>query len=243
MRALNSPEIARALSRISSPVRRCRGPRASRRFDGSALTAPPANFDDCWYVADRRDGAQYRFHVPAATDKFRRQPVEQLGMRRRIPLGAEVAEAADDAVAEHLRPQAIDRHPRGQRMIGPVQPPCQPQPIIRSILRQARQDRRHPTLDFLPRPLKIAADQHLRLPRLRHFLADERHADGVLGFLDLLRQRVDIFVEWPEDLAPFTVNLAKIVSRKVFFCCSSRFPWPLAKHGAPPAPASRCSFP
>ena len=46
-----------------------------------------------------------------------RQPIEHLGMRRRQALRAKIFLRGDDADAEQLGPQAIDRHAGRQRIV------------------------------------------------------------------------------------------------------------------------------
>ena len=57
-----------------------------------------------------------RLEPPAALDIGRRQPVEQLGMRRRRAVEPEVAGRGHDPAAEMIVPEPIDHHPRGQRI-------------------------------------------------------------------------------------------------------------------------------
>ena len=51
-------------------------------------------------------------------DELGGQPVEQLRMRRRRALIAEVARRADDAAAEVVLPEAVDHHAGRQRVLG-----------------------------------------------------------------------------------------------------------------------------
>ena len=54
--------------------------------------------------------------------ELHRQPVEQFGMRRQFALDAEILRRPDEAAAEQLRPPAIHRHARGQRIVARDQP-------------------------------------------------------------------------------------------------------------------------
>ena len=59
---------------------------------------------------------------PFARDQFRGEPIEQLRMRRRATLEAEVVRRAHDALPEVMQPQAVDHYTRGERMIGAGDP-------------------------------------------------------------------------------------------------------------------------
>src|SRR4029453_8600033 len=50
--------------------------------------------------------------------KSRGQPVQQLRVRRLVPLEAEVVGGADDAAAEVVLPDAVDHHPGGEGVLG-----------------------------------------------------------------------------------------------------------------------------
>ena len=60
--------------------------------------------------------------MPTAGDQFGGQPIEQFLMRGVSAHRAEIVRRGHDALAEVILPQAIDDHPRRQRMIGPRQP-------------------------------------------------------------------------------------------------------------------------
>ena len=68
---------------------------------------------------------------PAAGDEPGREPVEQLGMARRLAADAEVRRRRDDPPAEVVLPDPVDHHPGRQRMIGPGQPVRQLEPAAR----------------------------------------------------------------------------------------------------------------
>ena len=55
-------------------------------------------------------------HAPVVLDQFDGEPVEQLGMRRRSSLAAEVEHRRYQRLAEVPRPDVIDRDARRQRM-------------------------------------------------------------------------------------------------------------------------------
>ena len=55
---------------------------------------------------------------PAATHELRRQPVEQLRVRRCFAAEAEVRRGRDEALAEMPLPDAVDHHACCQRIVG-----------------------------------------------------------------------------------------------------------------------------
>src|SRR5258708_15709089 len=60
--------------------------------------------------------------APALIDELRRQPVEQIRMRRGFPLCAEVIGCPHDRLPEMPAPDPIDQDPRRQRVFGSRQP-------------------------------------------------------------------------------------------------------------------------
>ena len=70
-------------------------------------------------------------HVPAALAEIDGQPVEQLRVRGRLALAAEIVGGLDDADAENLLPHAIDGHARGERMIFGKEPARETEPVAR----------------------------------------------------------------------------------------------------------------
>ncbi len=71
--------------------------------------------------------------VPALLAEFDGQPVEQLGVAGQIAGDAEVAAAADQAVAEKLLPEPVDRDPRRQGMLRAQQPLRETEAVVRQI--------------------------------------------------------------------------------------------------------------
>ena len=57
------------------------------------------------------------FEAPAVRDEAAREPVEQLGMRRRLAELAEVARRADEPAPEMVLPDAVDDHAGGERIL------------------------------------------------------------------------------------------------------------------------------
>ena len=66
----------------------------------------------------RHDELVHGLHVPARADEFCGEPVEQLGMRGRLALCAEVLRRRDEARAKKHFPETVHRHARGERMVG-----------------------------------------------------------------------------------------------------------------------------
>ena len=62
------------------------------------------------------------------------QPVEQLRVRWRRALRAEILAGLDDAAAEELLPQPIDGHARDERVVFVDQPSRQSQPVRRLVV-------------------------------------------------------------------------------------------------------------
>src|SRR5262245_31580135 len=62
--------------------------------------------------------------------KLDRQPIEQFRMCGRLAQLAEVARRAHDAFAEMMLPDAIDHHPRGERILPRHQPLGQSAPPV-----------------------------------------------------------------------------------------------------------------
>src|SRR4051812_9700303 len=63
-----------------------------------------------------------RLQTPIVFHELVRQPIEQLGMRRRLTHRAEIVARRDDSLAEMMLPKAVDNNSRGERMIGQRQP-------------------------------------------------------------------------------------------------------------------------
>ena len=66
--------------------------------------------------------------------ELRREPVEQLRMRRRRSLRAEVLAGLDEAAAEELLPGAVDRDARGQRVLLVDEPAREAEPVRHLIV-------------------------------------------------------------------------------------------------------------
>ena len=70
------------------------------------------------------------FHRPAVVDEFARQPIEQLRVRGRIGLRAEVAARAHQPRAKERSPGTIDGHASDQRIGVADQPAGEFQAIL-----------------------------------------------------------------------------------------------------------------
>ena len=115
----------------------------------------------------------HRLDAPAALDEGMGQPVEQLGMRRRLAVLAEVARRRDDPPAEMLLPDPVDHHPGGQRVVGARDPPRQRHapaaggelPVAVGLddgrLGVARDGAGEARLDVLPRLPVVAPEQDM----------------------------------------------------------------------------------
>ena len=62
---------------------------------------------------------------PARLDQAQRQVVEQLGMRRRSAIAAEIARRVDDAGAKVVLPEPVHQDARRQRVVRANDPPRQ----------------------------------------------------------------------------------------------------------------------
>ena len=120
---------------------RKRGPRLSRRFSGSLASLSG--------VAERHlavgGGVQHlaveALDVPAALAEIDGQPVEQLRVRGRFALAAEIVGGLDQAHAENLLPHAVDGHARGERVVFGEEPAGEAEAIARQRGGHRRQHR------------------------------------------------------------------------------------------------------
>ena len=74
-------------------------------------------------------------------DKIACEPVEQFGMRRTLTHDAEVRRRADEAATEMVQPDAVDQHPRDERVCAAGEPARKGEPAtagreFRIFLRQ-----------------------------------------------------------------------------------------------------------
>ena len=129
--------------------------------------------------------------APAALHELDRQPVEQLRVRRRRALTAEVVLGLDNPSAEVLLPHAIDGHARGQRVTRIHQPAGKVKPVGGAGSRhERRQHGWHAGLESCSRPREIAGNVDVSLARLAlgqhqgsHYFRFARLEAGTLGEL------------------------------------------------------------
>ena len=108
-------------------------------------------------MADEHERPQQRLHAPALLDELDRQPVEQLGVRRRRAHRAEVLARLDEAAPVQRLPEAVDHHARGQRVVAADQPARQAEAIRRQVVGHGRQRRRRVGVHALARRGERAA--------------------------------------------------------------------------------------
>ena len=108
-----------------------------------------------------------RLELPVVVDQPQREPIEQLGMRRRRAQLAEVVGRADDAAAEVMLPDAVDDHPRGEHVLAarrstrPARGGGRPSGRLRrraESRRRVAEQRGKMRLDLVARHVRIAAD-------------------------------------------------------------------------------------
>ena len=110
----------------------------------------------------------------AAVAEFRRQPVEQVGVRGRGTHASEVTRRRDDAPAEVILPDTVDDRPPGERVVGAGDPAGQRHAAVSlgMLRRQVEPARQH--FDRGERPGRhlvrggehVAAGEHVDRPRL-----------------------------------------------------------------------------
>ena len=136
-------------------------------------------------------------------------------MHGRFALRAEIFAGLDDADAEQHLPEAIDRDPRGQRVLRVNEPAGERQPIQSGVLRQRRQDRRHAGRDLI-RPIAIiAAPQHEGLARLCHLVHHHRRDDGFVERLLFCPQALQLGILPAVSLA--RRNIQKVIAHLLGF--------------------------
>ena len=106
------------------------------------------------------------FQAPAAFHELDCQPIEQLGVRRRFALHAEILTGGHQTRAEIGLPDAIDDSSRRRRRTPIDQPAGEGQTIVGIVRRQRVQERRHARSHALGRLEKVAAFEDMRFARL-----------------------------------------------------------------------------
>ena len=92
----------------------------------------------------QQDQPMQRLEPPAVRDIPRGQPVEQLRVRGRAAVEAEIAGRGDDPLAEVVVPEAVDHDPRRQGVRRIANPPCQGDSPIASRRRRPAAPERRP---------------------------------------------------------------------------------------------------
>ncbi len=95
------------------------------------------------------DRPQQRLLAPAAIHQLDGEPVEELGVRGRLALRPEVLAGLDQAASEELLPQAVDVHPRHQRVVAIDEPAGQAEAIGRQRVLHRRQRQGRPRVHAL----------------------------------------------------------------------------------------------
>src|SRR5437773_5932393 len=97
--------------------------------------------------------------APAVLYELHREPVEQLGMRRRVALQAKVLTRAHQARAEIGLPNSIDNRP-GRGLAAVVNKPASKVETRGILFRHFMQKRRHARLNRLRWLQEVASRQH-----------------------------------------------------------------------------------
>ncbi len=90
------------------------------------------------------------FSGPSPSRQLDRQPVEKLGVSRRLPLGTEFLAGHHQARAKNLLPAAIGNHPGRQRILLGHQPASQGQAVDLAPRRERRERGRNPSTTSCP---------------------------------------------------------------------------------------------
>jgi hypothetical protein len=143
------------LSRTISALSRNRDARANQRFSGSL------------------EQSDQPLHIPI-TGEFRRQPIQQLGVRRQLASCAEVFGCANKSGSEEQLPDLVDCDASRQRMIGCSQPLRERQTICHRTIRQGRQARGNAWLDEFAKRIIAAVRENMCWLPLGGLLHDHR---------------------------------------------------------------------
>ena len=115
-----------------------------------------------------------------------------------LPLRPEVVARLDQAHAEVVLPEAVDRHPGHERVAGVHQPARQAEPVGRLALGDAGEALRHVGGDDLPLAPEVAPHQDVGLPRLLLLLHHHRRGDGPVDRPLGLAQGGQLVAEGPD---------------------------------------------
>ena len=80
----------------------------------------------------KHDQTVHLLHAPSAGGELGGQPVEQLGVRGRVALAAEIVGSSHDALAEVALPDAVHNHAAQQGLVGRGEPQGQSFPALRN---------------------------------------------------------------------------------------------------------------
>ena len=130
--------------------------------------------------------AVHLLDAPTLFDESPCQPVQQFGMRRLAAERAEVLRRADEAGSKMPAPQAVDHHPRGERMLAAGHPPRELQSS--ALLRGQNGLRRRSAQDFRKAALDTRAERQVTATNVdRQCLGDDAvlhaHQRGRFGRL------------------------------------------------------------
>src|SRR6185295_3519040 len=95
--------------------------------------------------------------TPAIALKLRRQPIKQLGIRRRFPAHAKVLWRVDQATTEEVQPDLVHRDTRRQRILRRSNPAREVQSGGLGVALEVIEHAQHARLHLLAGPEKIAA--------------------------------------------------------------------------------------
>ena len=121
-------------------------------------------------------------HRPAPIRELAGQPVEQLGMRRRIGLRAEITTRAHEPCAEERPPRAVDRDAADERVALADEPPGEGQTISRLPFGKRREDLGDAGSHRFPRAQVLASMMAKGPARIvgGAFLKDHRDREGLV---------------------------------------------------------------
>ena len=122
----------------------------------------------------RHDQPHEALHIPTALDEINREPIEQLRVRGPIALQTKIGQRADQAFAKKQLPDAIHRHPGGERIFLHRDPLREPESVLRRTGRHRRQRGGGAYFDLFPGLRVVAAVQYERVARSRGDSHDHR---------------------------------------------------------------------
>ena len=121
---------------------------------------------------------------------MRREPIQQLRVRRFLTLDSEVFRRTRQPAPEQLLPRPVHRHPRRQRILGRDQPSRQRQPIRWPIRRQRTQRLGRPWRYLGAEIFVVTTQPDMRGMPVR--ILSQRHDEAELRIF--LRQSSELFV-------------------------------------------------